>query len=259
MSNGRTFCIGDIHGGYKALQQCLDRSGFDNESDTLISLGDVADGWSEVPECVELLLSIKNLISIRGNHDAWCMDWMQHGVAQELWLKQGGQATFDAYVNRRPELIHKHQQFFKRQHNFYIDDQNRAFVHGGFTSRKGVGHEPYQTSYYWDRDMWQLAILLHNNLSFGNAKSRRFQKHKEVYIGHSSTGFMKVKPYYPEYLEPRQPKNGGIVIPMNRCNVWNLDTGGGFEGRLTIMDIDTKQFWQSDNVRELYPEEHGRK
>ena len=45
---------------------------------------------------------------------------------------------------------------------------------------------------------------------------------------------------------------------MNRCNVWNLDTGGGWLGKLTIMDIDTKQFWQSDFVYELYPEEKGR-
>lgn len=45
---------------------------------------------------------------------------------------------------------------------------------------------------------------------------------------------------------------------MNRCNVWNLDTGSGFSGKLTIMDIDTKEFWQSDFVRELYPNENGR-
>ena len=45
---------------------------------------------------------------------------------------------------------------------------------------------------------------------------------------------------------------------MHRCNVWNLDTGGGYEGRLTIMDIDTKEFWQSDFVNTLYSDERGR-
>ncbi len=35
-------------------------------------------------------------------------------------------------------------------------------------------------------------------------------------------------------------------------------TGGGYEGRLTIMDIDTKEFWQSDNMKSLYPNERGR-
>ena len=32
-----------------------------------------------------------------------------------------------------------------------------------------------------------------------------------------------------------------------------IDTGAGWEGRLTIMDIETKQFWQSDLVTDLYP------
>jgi serine/threonine protein phosphatase 1 len=42
----KTFVIGDIHGGYRALIQVLDRAGFDYDNDTLISLGDVADWWS---------------------------------------------------------------------------------------------------------------------------------------------------------------------------------------------------------------------
>ena len=37
----KTFVIGDIHGAYKALLQCFERSGFDYEKDHLIVLGDV--------------------------------------------------------------------------------------------------------------------------------------------------------------------------------------------------------------------------
>ncbi len=44
---GRTFVIGDIHGAYRALRQCLDRADFDYESDHLICLGDVCDGWPD--------------------------------------------------------------------------------------------------------------------------------------------------------------------------------------------------------------------
>jgi serine/threonine protein phosphatase 1 len=45
---------------------------------------------------------------------------------------------------------------------------------------------------------------------------------------------------------------------MQGCNVWNIDTGAAFTGKLTIMDIDTRQFWQSDPVKNLYPGETGR-
>ena len=51
----KTFVVGDIHGAHIALEQCLERSGFNNEEDTLIQLGDVVDGWSESFEAVEKL------------------------------------------------------------------------------------------------------------------------------------------------------------------------------------------------------------
>ena len=31
-------------------------------------------------------------------------------------------------------------------------------------------------------------------------------------------------------------------IPMNKACVWNIDTGAAFKGKLTIMDIETKEF-----------------
>jgi serine/threonine protein phosphatase 1 len=39
---------------------------------------------------------------------------------------------------------------------------------------------------------------------------------------------------------------------MNAYNIWNLDTGAGFKGRLTIMEVETKAYWQSDLLTELY-------
>ena len=65
----RRFVVGDIHGAHKALVQCLKRSNFNYEEDELICLGDVADGWTEVPELFDELLKIKKLIYIMGNHD----------------------------------------------------------------------------------------------------------------------------------------------------------------------------------------------
>lgn len=258
----RTFVIGDIHGGYKALIQCLARSGFNKEEDRLISLGDIADGWSQVPECVEELLTIKNLVAIKGNHDDWAHQWLQYRVANKMWLYQGGQATYDAYSIYHPDLIEKHEiEFFSKQVSFYVDESNRGFVHGGFTSRKGLGHEHTHTNYMWDRDLWSLAMLSRSQTHFdedGLPSMQRFFKHSEVYVGHTTTGIWNVKKSYPEYDDPNQAKNGRITVPMNRCNVWNLDTGGGFEGKLTIMDIDTKEYWQSDFVKDLYPEEKGR-
>ena len=45
--------MGDIHGAYRALRQCLQRAQFDDENDHLICLGDVCDGWPETKAVIE--------------------------------------------------------------------------------------------------------------------------------------------------------------------------------------------------------------
>jgi len=45
---------------------------------------------------------------------------------------------------------------------------------------------------------------------------------------------------------------------MHVGNVWLLDQGGGYEGKLSILDIKTKEFWQSDKSDTLYPDHLGR-
>jgi len=34
--------------------------------------------------------------------------------------------------------------------------------------------------------------------------------------------------------------------------LWDVDTGAAREGKVTVMDIVTKEFWQSDKVKNLY-------
>jgi serine/threonine protein phosphatase 1 len=40
--------------------------------------------------------------------------------------------------------------------------------------------------------------------------------------------------------------------------VWNIDTGAAFYGPLTILDVDSKEYWQSEPLPQLYPNEKGR-
>lgn len=263
-----TYVMGDIHGAHKALVQCLERSSFNKEKDTLIQLGDVADGWPEVPQCVEELLSIKNLIAITGNHDDWAYEWFKLGMEKKIWLQQGGKATYDAYNALPTEIRQRHwETFWRKQVNYYVDEENRGFVHGGFSSRKGLGHEAHHSEYFWDRDLWNLVLMQdrhkdeyeHPNLVEGKiSHGNRFLNHKEIYIGHTTTLNWNAKGNTKESKHPAQVLNGMITVPMQRCNVWNMDTGAGFKGKLTIMDIDTKEIFQSDKVDELYPDFQGR-
>ena len=273
----RTLCVGDIHGGFKSFKQVLERCSFNPEEDQLICLGDYVDGWSETAQLIEYLISLQSLcthkpIFIKGNHDAWCAEWLIWGKCPDIWRIQGGQATIDSYVKTGLLTSDEHRKFFESLSLYHIDKQNRGFVHGGYISKNGLGYEAYQSNYYWDRTLWEIARAVHHNYvgsflhpvdkedfdEYFRPNPYRFEKHKEIFIGHTTTGNWIVKPHLPEYKYKEQPKQGRIVIPMNRCNIWNMDTGGGFEGRLTIMDVDTKEFWQSDDMRTLYPDERGR-
>lgn len=120
----KAYAIGDIHGAYKALIQCFERSKFDYKKDRLIVMGDVCGGYPDVKKCIDELLKVKHCDLAIGNHDMWALDW---------------------------------------------------------------------------------ALRLYNTLQ-----------------------------------------------PIHVCNVWNLDTGAGWSGKLTIMNVTTKEYWQSDLTPDLY-------
>lgn len=264
----KIFAIGDIHGNYKGLLQCLERSGFNNEEDTLISLGDVVDGHCESFEVVEKLLSIKNLIAIKGNHDEWFKMWLDTSINPTGWT-QGQKATGLSYLGKsRPDqpwmspytdqydnsyfresimtndIPDRHIAFFDNQVDYYLDDQNRLFCHAGFNRHFPL--EEQGNLLWWDRDLWSQALSYKAMTGHITPEGTYFPPfkmvgdYKEVFIGHTSTQFWNVDE------------------PMNAANIWNLDTGGGWYGKVCIMDVDTKEYWQSDKGLENYPDYKGR-
>src|SRR5215471_11509330 len=110
----RTFVMGDIHGAFKALRQCLDRSGFDCNRDRLVQLGDIADGQAEVYECVEQLLKIRELVAIKGNHDDWFAEFLTTGEHPQFWL-QGGVGTARSYIKAAGKKYRLRPGFFGYQ------------------------------------------------------------------------------------------------------------------------------------------------
>ena len=240
----RTLVIGDIHGGYKGLLQALKRAEV-TDKDTLIFLGDYVDGWSESAQLIDFLIKLavkQPCIFIRGNHDLWCGLWLDKGATNPIWLAHGGEGTIQSYIHTSLLTSDPHRSFFKNLKDYYIDEQNRLFVHAGFTSMHGVGKETYESNYYWDRTLWEAALLADkiDKDILEKTPPQRFCHYQEIYIGHTPT------------------TNYDLDTPIQAHNLWNVDTGAGFTGKVTILDIDTKQYWQSDSLPFLYPSEKGR-
>ena len=239
----RTLVIGDIHGAFKALQQIMQRAAITTK-DTLIFLGDYVDGWSESAEVIEYLQQLskqQDCIFIKGNHDVWCVEWLKTDVANTKWLFHGGTSTVESYKHLSNKKKLEHLNFFEQMKFYEIDNSNRLFIHAGFTSMHGPQQEFYSSNYNWDRTLWEMALTMDKRIKKDSVLfPKRLKLFSEIYIGHTPT------------------LNYNVDTPMQGCNVCNIDTGAAFTGRLTILDIDTKEFWQSDVVQELYPDEKGR-
>ena len=240
----RTFAIGDIHGGLQALLQLLNQLEI-TEEDTLIFMGDYVDGWSDSAQVIEFLINLSekiNCIFIKGNHDVWCENWLENNEdVNPSWYLHGGKETIESYHSFSEEAKKQHLHFFKNLKMYYLDAENRLFLHAGFTSMHGVDKETYTHKFCTDRTLWEMALVADKNIDkYYKFYPKRVQHYNEIYIGHTPT------------------TNYDELEPMNALNIWNVDTGAAFKGKLTAINIDTKAYFQSDDLPSLYPNEKGR-
>lgn len=230
------------------MEQVLERANFDFENDQLISVGDVCDGWPETAETIEILLRIRNLVYCRGNHDDWVIRFLPDNPDKILttdyraWEVHGGLATQESY-KKNAELKEKHIEWLKKSVVYYIDETNRLYLHAGFDTEFPIDEQPRNRSYdssdgvptiyFWDRTFW-------SNVSRGFI-DLVCDTYTEIYIGHTPT--------------ISKWKHGK---PVRLGNVTNMDTGASFMGKLSLLNVETKELYQSDPVFQLYPEHKGR-
>lgn len=226
----KTFVLGDVHGAYRALLQCFERSGFDYDKDGLIVLGDVCDGYPEVRQCIDELLKVKNCDLIIGNHDLWALDWAERGLMPEIWTSQGGNRTIASYGGER--MPQAHIDFLKNGKPF-LEFRKMLFVHGGYNPAAKLEKQKLEFL-TWDR------TLLHTAWKRRHRPECKFGPYEAIFVGHTTTEMYHT------------------LEPVHVCNVWNLDTGAGWSGKLTIMDVETKEYWQSDLTPSLYGGTPGR-
>jgi len=239
----RTLVFGDIHGGLKALIQLLEKAEL-KENDRLIFLGDYVDGWSESAQVIAFLLHLsqkQKCVFIRGNHDVWCHEWLKNDIVNPIWFMHGGKSTIESYQNIDAAEKEKHLEFFENMQDYFVDEHNNLFIHAGFSSMHGPEKEHYASNFSWDRTLWEMALTMDKRIKKDSLSyPKRLLLYNEIFIGHTPTLHYKIE------------------VPMQGCNVWNIDTGAGFYGKLSCIDIETKAFWQSDVVQSFYPNQKGR-
>lgn len=213
------FVIGDIHGRVKKLNQVFEKSNFDFENNELICLGDLCDRGLHTKDVINLLMNVKNLVLLIGNHDRWFIDWMTHHGDSwylDMWLKQnGGKHTLDSFKYTKD--FTPYVDFYSQAKLYHKDSMNRYFAHANVPFDLTTTDE-YDFS--WDRS---LAYQCEKKQKIGDYYSKFFK----IYLGHTIVS----------------------NYPLNHHNVWLMDTGAGFDGKLSMMNIETEEIFQSDGKK----------
>lgn len=243
----RKFIIGDVHGSYRALMEVLDKAAFGSD-DELYFTGDAADGYPDVYETLRFFADLGNRFHpVIGNHDVWLQNWLLRNEAPYEWVSQGGKASLLSFEKNGVSDEEKRKiGTFLSSWPYVISTEREFICHGGpgermrdedmerlsLIRRNGQDEDPDGCAVMWDRSYYVYAEYdeAHNMecMRFGNMSGK-----KKLFAGHS-----EIASYKP------------LISP--RYNFVNLDTGAGWAGCLTIMDMDTLEYWQSRKSSILY-------
>ncbi len=173
--NTRVYSVGDIHGRYDLLLECLEKIERDAatfDGDTFeVFLGDYVDRGPQSAEVVKTLASgqsgARTRICLKGNHEEMLMQCLRDPHSLFEWLNYGGRETLASYgindgggdISRDLESIHSQlleavagapRTFFERlESSFELGDY--YFVHAGIKPKRKLS-EQTDDDRLWIRD-----------------------------------------------------------------------------------------------------------
>lgn len=136
----KLFVVSDIHGFYDILVESLSKAGFDknNPNHLLICCGDYWDRGNQPLQVMNYLMSLDNVILVKGNHEDLMEDLLTRGYAESYDITNGTQATMYNLLtgikeNRNKAIMPQVKEFIKPFYNRminYFETKNYVFVHG---------------------------------------------------------------------------------------------------------------------------------
>ena len=208
-NESRLFAISDVHGNSEALARLLAQIRL-TPSDTLVMLGDVINRGDDTRGVIEQLIAVNeycNLVCILGNHEEVLLEVLRRPEAIEQFLSMGGDSTLASYGDLSlPEQIPSQHIEFIRGFVPYFETPEFIFVHA---------------NYCWYLPMEEQPASLLRWTSIEAEPPKAHLSGKLVICGHS----------------PGQVRDLGHCI----C----IDTGCGFGGNLTGLDLCSRQIFHS--------------
>lgn len=241
--------VGDIHGRYGALMQALERAGY-SDGDILYSVGDFCDRGMENIKVLEFLSRLDNFRPVLGNHDAWLQDYLYLGCEDYNWMYNNGGVKTVEELEKTGEEERRRFSSFMEGIPFCRIEEDSIVIHGGLMEWDtlsvlgGIARARDRNiessfrlvpSELWDRDYLSSALSVEERGGVDNTYSEVLESMGErvVFIGHSIIGD---KPFFSSFF-----------------HLAAIDTGAAsMDGRITVMDMESLDFWQSDMICTFY-------
>lgn len=236
------FFIGDVHGEYDMMMDALKLAGYEEGRDYVFCVGDLIDRGPKNLQVLAKFLYNPKFRSVRGNHDEFMIqddyaNWMYNGGS---WTITEGFDT-DTLKGIAEDMDSKMPYMMTVEHR----GKRYGVVHAGIPLRyqaQGMGvtvpvwddivheHESAPVLHrlgvmLWDRDVIQ-------EVGFNLYRSGEKHPYFERYASFS----MECSVDVPEIVGVDYVFHGhtGVPFPIRWKNRVYLDTGGTFNGRMTV-------------------------
>jgi serine/threonine protein phosphatase 1 len=210
----RTIAISDIHGHSQALDGIL-AAIVPKPKDVLIFLDDYVDRGPDSKGVLDRLLDLKkrfNVVALMGNHEEMMLGAKGGRSDLRFWMNLGGRETLESYGNAGDLRLvpFEHLQFLKGLLLFY-ETETHFFIHTNYDPDRPLNRQESATA------LWK---------HLGEPPSPHFSG-KIAIVGHTPL------------------MNGQILdLPHLKC----IDTGCGYGGLLTALEIGNGRVWQVDEM-----------
>ncbi|MFM2095097.1 MAG: Serine/threonine-protein phosphatase 1 [Planctomycetota bacterium] len=208
----RTIAIGDIHGHALALAGLLDAVA-PQPDDMVVFLGDYIDRGPDSRGVLQLVLSLSDrcrVVPLMGNHEEMLLQARGNRHALPMWLDNGGDATLRSYdsSDELEGIPTTHVEWLCSLRRYH-ETERHFFIHANYAPNWRLDQHDSKTS------LW---------LPLTDLPGRHYSG-KTAVVGHT-------------------PQPAGKIL--NLGYLLGIDTGCGFGGQLTALDVDSGQTWQVD-------------
>ena len=213
---GRDLAVGDIHGHFQRLEQCLEAVGFDPAVDRLFSVGDLVDrgphsgavlGWVAQPWVHD----------VQGNHEALAITRVRGGrLDLDMYRAAGGSWFLDLPRAAQLRFVERFEQL-----PIAIEVESAAGLVGLLHADSPFADWAVLRSWLeleLDHDPKVREVCQWSRRRLKEGDTQPVQGLRALLVGHTP-----------------------VLEAKLLGNVWHLDTGGWASGHFTLMDMRTLQ------------------